>query len=125
MCRLAPRVPPLQQFGRDLTEQAKRGELDPVIGREAIITRVSHILLRRTKNNPLLLGDPGVGKTAIAEGMARLMMHSQVLYTAIGLSHLRACGYKSAVEATMQQHVQHSAVFMSGVLILCAVECVC
>lgn len=81
LCRRThPRVPLLQQFGRDLTEQATRGELDPVIGRQAIIERVSHILLRRTKNNPLLLGDPGVGKTAIAEGMAHFMVQSQVSY---------------------------------------------
>lgn len=73
-------VPLLQRFGRDLTEQALRGELDPVIGRQAIITRVAHILLRRTKNNPLLLGDPGVGKTAIAEGMAHFIVQSQVCY---------------------------------------------
>ena len=84
-CRRAPRVPLLQQFGRNLTEEAKRQALDPVIGRHSIITRVSHILLRRTKNNPLLLGDPGVGKTAIAEGMAHFMAQSQVRGT---IAHL-------------------------------------
>ena len=61
----------LSQFGRDLTELAREGKLDPVIGREAEIQRVIQILSRRTKNNPCLVGEPGVGKTAIAEGLAR------------------------------------------------------
>ena len=60
----------LNQYGRDLTELAKQGKLDPVIGREAEIQRVIQILSRRTKNNPCLVGEPGVGKTAIAEGLA-------------------------------------------------------
>lgn len=76
-------MPLLQKFGRDLTEEAQRGELDPVIGRQSIIERVSHILLRRTKNNPLLLGDPGVGKTAIAEGVAHFIAQPQVRYNTI------------------------------------------
>ncbi|CAG9464450.1 unnamed protein product [Pedinophyceae sp. YPF-701] len=63
----------LEKYGRDLTQEARLGLLDPVIGREAEITRVLEILLRRTKNNPLLLGDPGVGKTAVAEGVARIL----------------------------------------------------
>ena len=60
----------LDKFGRDLTQMAKDGKLDPVIGRSSEIERVVHILSRRTKNNPVLIGDPGVGKTAIAEGIA-------------------------------------------------------
>ncbi len=60
----------LDEFGRDLTELAKSGEIDPVIGRQAEIDRVIQILSRRTKNNPCLIGEPGVGKTAIAEGLA-------------------------------------------------------
>lgn len=60
----------LQQLGRDLTDEAARGAIDPVIGRDSEIRRVIQILSRRTKNNPLLLGEPGVGKTAIAEGLA-------------------------------------------------------
>ncbi len=60
----------LQQFGRDLTEEAKQGKIDPVIGRKNEIDRVIQILSRRTKNNPCLMGEPGVGKTAIAEGLA-------------------------------------------------------
>ncbi len=60
----------LDEFGRDLTELAREGKLDPVVGRQSEIERVMQILCRRTKNNPCLIGDPGVGKTAIAEGMA-------------------------------------------------------
>lgn len=60
----------LDKFGRDLTQAAKKGEIDPVIGREKEIQRVIQILSRRTKNNPVLIGEPGVGKTAVAEGLA-------------------------------------------------------
>ncbi|MDI6709781.1 MAG: ATP-dependent Clp protease ATP-binding subunit [Thermoanaerobacterales bacterium] len=65
------KTPALDQFARDLTALAKEGKLDPVIGREKEIERVIQILSRRTKNNPVLIGDPGVGKTAIAEGLAQ------------------------------------------------------
>ncbi len=61
----------LEQYGRDLTELAEAGKLDPVIGRDAEIRRVIQVLSRRTKNNPVLIGEPGVGKTAIAEGLAQ------------------------------------------------------
>jgi len=61
----------LQKYGRDLTEAARRGSLDPVIGRDEEIRRVIQVLSRRTKNNPVLIGEPGVGKTAIAEGLAQ------------------------------------------------------
>jgi len=61
----------LDQFSRDLTELARRGQLDPVIGRRQEIERAIQILSRRTKNNPALIGEPGVGKTAIAEGLAQ------------------------------------------------------
>ncbi|MCK4496535.1 MAG: ATP-dependent Clp protease ATP-binding subunit, partial [Candidatus Aminicenantes bacterium] len=64
-------TPTLDRFGRDLTQLARRGELDPVIGREKEIERVIQILSRRTKNNPVLIGEAGVGKTAIAEGLAQ------------------------------------------------------
>ena len=66
------KTPTLDQFGRDLTEMAKAGKLDPVIGRANEIQRVVQILSRRTKNNPCLIGEPGVGKTAVAEGLAAL-----------------------------------------------------
>ncbi len=65
------KTPALKAFGRDLTEMAKKGELDPVIGRHSEIRRVTQILCRRTKNNPVLIGEAGVGKTAIAEGLAQ------------------------------------------------------
>lgn len=61
----------LREFTRDLTADARAGKLDPVIGRDEEIQRVIQILSRRTKNNPVLIGEPGVGKTAIAEGLAR------------------------------------------------------
>src|SRR5437867_13179677 len=61
----------LERFGRDLTEQARRGKLDPVIGRDEEVRRVIQVLSRRTKNNPVLIGEPGVGKTAIVEGLAQ------------------------------------------------------
>ena len=64
-------TPTLNQYSRDLTERAKNGELDPVIGRELQIERILQILSRRRKNNPCLIGEPGVGKTAIAEGLAQ------------------------------------------------------
>jgi ATP-dependent Clp protease ATP-binding subunit ClpC len=65
------KTPALKAFGRDLTEMARKGELDPVIGRKPEIERVIQILCRRTKNNPVLIGEAGVGKTAIAEGLAQ------------------------------------------------------
>ncbi|MCX7704296.1 MAG: NDP-hexose 4-ketoreductase, partial [Planctomycetota bacterium] len=68
----------LDTFGRDLTELAKQGKLDPVIGREREIERVMQILCRRTKNNPALLGEPGVGKTAIVEGLAQRIVKKEV-----------------------------------------------
>jgi ATP-dependent Clp protease ATP-binding subunit ClpC len=65
------KTPNLDEFGRDLTQQAREGKLDPVIGRSEEIERLVQILSRRTKNNPVLIGDPGVGKTAIVEGLAQ------------------------------------------------------
>lgn len=69
---------PLELYGRDLTELAKRGKLDPVIGRDEEIRRLTQILARRTKNNPVLVGDPGVGKTAIVEGLAGRIVKGDV-----------------------------------------------
>ena len=68
----------LSEFTRDLTEMARQGKLDPVIGREQEIRRVIQILSRRTKNNPVLIGEPGVGKTAIAEGLAQSIVNADV-----------------------------------------------
>ena len=68
----------LEKYGRDLTEEARRGKLDPVIGRDEEIRRVVQVLSRRTKNNPVLIGEPGVGKTAIVEGLARRIVEGDV-----------------------------------------------
>lgn len=68
----------LDKFGRDLTKMAREDKLDPVIGRKEEIERVVHVLSRRTKNNPVLIGDPGVGKTAIAEGLAQMIVSGKV-----------------------------------------------
>jgi len=75
------RTPVLDNFGRDITKLAEEGKLDPIIGRETEIERVSQILSRRKKNNPILIGEPGVGKTAIVEGLARRIIQRKVSRT--------------------------------------------
>jgi ATP-dependent Clp protease ATP-binding subunit ClpC len=75
------RTPVLDNFGRDVTKLAEEGKLDPIIGREVEIERVSQILSRRKKNNPILIGEPGVGKTAIVEGLALRIMQKKVSRT--------------------------------------------
>lgn len=72
------KTPTLDKFGRDLTELAKENKFDPVVGRDKEIERVIQILSRRTKNNPCLIGEPGVGKTAVAEGLAQKIAHQDV-----------------------------------------------
>jgi ATP-dependent Clp protease ATP-binding subunit ClpC len=72
------KTPVLDNFGRDLTKMAEEGKLDPIVGREKEIERVSQILSRRKKNNPILIGEPGVGKSAIAEGLALRIIQKKV-----------------------------------------------
>ncbi len=71
-------TPVLKQYGRDLTQAARNGELDPVIGRSREIERIVQILSRRTKNNPVLIGEPGVGKSAVVEGLAQRIVNDSI-----------------------------------------------
>jgi len=78
MAQRSSQTPTMDELGRDLTDLAREGKLDPVIGREKEIERVVQILSRRTKNNPCLIGEPGVGKTAVAEGLAQRIIENKI-----------------------------------------------
>jgi ATP-dependent Clp protease ATP-binding subunit ClpB len=115
----------LEQYGIDLTKQAEEGKLDPVIGRDEEIRRTIQILLRRTKNNPVLIGDPGVGKTAIVEGLAQRIVKGDVPEglkgkRVIGLqmgSLLAGAKYRGEFEERMKAVIQE-AVQSAGEVIL-------
>ncbi|HBK34083.1 TPA: hypothetical protein DEP34_00430 [Candidatus Uhrbacteria bacterium] len=111
-------TPALDYFGRDLTEKAKQHQLDPVIGRGEEIERVMEILCRRTKNNPLLLGEAGVGKTAIVEGLANHIVQAKAPDTLLGkrvvtldLAHVVAgTMYRGEFESRLKQIIEEAKV---------------
>jgi len=108
------KTPMLDSFGKDLTQLAFEGKLDPVVGRSAEIKRCSQILARRKKNNPLLIGEPGVGKTAIVEGLAEMIIDRtcpRVLFDkkiiSLELANLVAgTKYRGQFEERMEQIIQ-------------------
>jgi ATP-dependent Clp protease ATP-binding subunit ClpB len=101
---------PLEQFGQDFTALAREGKLDPVIGRDEEIRRCMQVLSRRSKNNPVLIGEPGVGKTAIVEGLAQRIVKGDVPQSLknkrlVGLeisSILAGAGYRGQFEERLQ-----------------------
>jgi ATP-dependent Clp protease ATP-binding subunit ClpC len=106
---------PLDQFGRNLTAIAREGKLNPIIGREKEIERLMQVLSRRTKNNPVLIGEPGVGKTAVVEGLAQNMVKGEVpetlknkqLYT-LDLGSLAGSHYRADLEERLKKVLIHT-----------------
>ncbi len=119
-----PKTPTLNQFGRDFSQMAKEGKFDPVIGRNKEISRVIQILSRRTKNNPCLIGEPGVGKTAIAEGLAQKIVDGDVpeilknkrLFTLDLSSMVAGAKYRGEFEERLKTAIEE--VIKSGDVIL-------
>ena len=110
------KTPVLDNFGRDLTKMAEDGKLDPIVGREKEIERVSQILSRRKKNNPVLIGEPGVGKSAIAEGLAlriiprkvsRVLFGKRIVALDIALSLIHNCRCRRAITCRTRWTPQH------------------
>lgn len=124
--RAGPRaLEDLARYGRILTEEARRGHLDPVIGRTRELERLMHILGRRRKNNPVLLGEPGVGKTAIVEGLAQMIVDSRVP-SSISDRHIFALDvgslvagtkYRGEFESRLQKLLDTIISFEGGVLV--------
>ena len=112
----ASATPTLDEYSRDLTQMAREGKLDPVIGRAEEVETTIEILSRRTKNNPVLIGDPGVGKTAIVEGLAQRIVNDEVPETLVGRRvcprPLRAGGrhqYRGQFEERLKQVVDEAS----------------
>src|SRR5260370_25057176 len=101
----------LDQFGRNLTKQSSEGKLDPVVGRATEIERLMQILSRRTKNNPVLIGEPGVGQTAVVESLAARLSTNQVpellknkqIYTLSPAALVRSSKYRGELEERMEK----------------------
>merc|ERR1711920_636427 len=120
------KTPSLDEFGTSLTQKAKQGRLDPVVGRDKEIERVIQILGRRTKNNPVLVGEPGVGKTAIAEGLAQrianrdvpdTLEHKKIIALDIGLL-IAGTKYRGEFEERLKKIMEEVRVLANVILVI-------